>query len=370
NDDGTVAANFEFSQANYTVNEDLSALTLTVIRSGDTSSAAAVDYQTVDGSATQKADFEYTAGTLTFAPGETSKTLQLLLNEDAYIEGNETLKVSLVSPSGGVLGAQSSAAVTIIDDVPETVGNPLDDAGAFVHTHYHDFLSREPDPAGLQFWTNQITACGADPQCVEAARINVSASFFFSIEFQETGYLRYLLQKESFGSTPRYVDFMRDVQEISRGVIVNSTGWEQQLKDNQQHFADEWTSRPQFKAAYDGMSNTDFVNALYANAGIQPAQAKVNSLVNALDTAGESRSTVLLQVATDADFRQKQYSTAFVLMQYFGYLRRDPDAAPDFDLSGYNFWLTKLNQFGGNYINAEMIKAFTTSIEYRQRFGQ
>jgi hypothetical protein len=57
-------------------------------------------------------------------------------------------------------------------------------------------------------------------------------------------------------------------------------------------------------------------------------------------------------------------------MQYFGYLRRDPAAALDSDLSGYNFWLNKLNQFGGNYIDAEMIKAFLTSIEYRQRFAQ
>jgi len=57
-------------------------------------------------------------------------------------------------------------------------------------------------------------------------------------------------------------------------------------------------------------------------------------------------------------------------MQYFGYLRRDPDAAPDFDLSGYSFWLNKLNSFGGNFQQAEMVKAFITSFEYRQRFGQ
>jgi hypothetical protein len=56
-------------------------------------------------------------------------------------------------------------------------------------------------------------------------------------------------------------------------------------------------------------------------------------------------------------------------MQYFGYLRRDPDAAPDADFSGYNFWLSKLDQFGGNYVNAEMVKAFLSSIEYRRRFA-
>ena len=56
-------------------------------------------------------------------------------------------------------------------------------------------------------------------------------------------------------------------------------------------------------------------------------------------------------------------------MQYFGYLRRDPNAAPDTDHTGYDFWLTKLNDFNGNFINAEMVKAFISSIEYRQRFG-
>ena len=160
------------------------------------------------------------------------------------------------------------------------------------------------------------------------------------------------------------------VERGPRGVIVNAPGWEQKIKDNQQQFAENWMNRPAFKAVYDSMSNPDFVNTLYANAGILPAQAKVTSLVNALDTNNQSRADVLLEVAADATFRQKEQSAAFVLMQYFGYLRRDPQASPDSDLSGYNFWLNKLNQFGGNYVDAEMIKAFITSFEYRGRFGQ
>ena len=128
--------------------------------------------------------------------------------------------------------------------------------------------------------------------------------------------------------------------------------------------------RPAFKAAYDAMSNADYVNALYANAGVLPTQAERDSLVTALDTSSESRAGILLEVAGNVVFRQKENNSAFVLMQYFGYLRRDPSAAPDSDLTGYNFWLIKLNQFGGNYIDAEMIKAFITSFEYRQRFAQ
>jgi hypothetical protein len=81
------------------------------------------------------------------------------------------------------------------------------------------------------------------------------------------------------------------------------------------------------------------------------------------------RANVLFQIAENQTLQQQESNRAFVLMEYFGYLRRNPDAAPDSDFAGFNFWLTKLNQFNGNYLNAEMVKAFLTSIEYRQRFG-
>jgi hypothetical protein len=169
---------------------------------------------------------------------------------------------------------------------------------------------------------------------------------------------------------PKYTSFMRDLQEVSRGVVVNAPGWQQKLANNQQQFAEKWINRPEFKTAYDALSNDAYVNALYKNAGIAPPQAEKDKLVEALNTASMNRSSVLLEVAEDATFRQQEQNAAFVLMEYFGYLRRDPNASPDSDLSGYTFWLNKLNQFNGNYFDAEMIKAFTTSFEYRQRFGQ
>ena len=77
------------------------------------------------------------------------------------------------------------------------------------------------------------------------------------------------------------------------------------------------------------------------------------------------------QVAENSEFSQREFNRAFVLMQYFGYLRRNPDDPPETNLNfdGYNFWLAKLNQFNGNFIQAEMVKAFITSSEYRNRFG-
>jgi len=121
---------------------------------------------------------------------------------------------------------------------------------------------------------------------------------------------------------------------------------------------------------YDPLSNDAYVNALYNNAGVVPPQQEKDKLVAALNGANMDRAAVLLEVSDDVTFRQLEQNAAFVLMEYFGYLRRDPNAFPDSDMSGYNFWLNKLNQFKGNYIDAEMVKAFITSFEYRQRFGQ
>jgi hypothetical protein len=91
-------------------------------------------------------------------------------------------------------------------------------------------------------------------------------------------------------------------------------------------------------------------------------------LVNGLSSGQETRATVLRKIADDIDFRNAEFNRAFVLMQYFGYLRRNPNDAPDSNFDGYDFWLTKLNQFQGDYRAAEMVKAFLQSIEYQDRF--
>ena len=96
----------------------------------------------------------------------------------------------------------------------------------------------------------------------------------------------------------------------------------------------------------------------------------INDFGGASNTANNTaRASALRRVAENSTLQQQEFNRAFVLMQYFGYLRRNPNDAPDSDYTGYDFWLTKLNQFNGNFVNAEMVKAFITSAEYRQRFG-
>lgn len=256
--------------------------------------------------------------------------------------------------------------------------NPIDSAANFVTQHYRDFLNREPDSSGLQFWTNEITSCGADAQCVEVKRINVSAAFFLSIEFQQTGYFVYKTYKAAFGDLPgkivpiRRETFIVDTRTIANGVIVGQGKWEQQLEDNKNAYVVSFVQRSDFMAKYPaGTTAADFVDSLFMNAGVIPTLTERQAAISAFgsgDTAGRAAS--LRSVADSNTLQQREFNKAFVLQQYFGYLRRNPDDSPDTDFSGYNFWLAKLNQFNGNFVQAEMVKAFISSIEYRQRFGQ
>jgi hypothetical protein len=370
----------QFAAADSPASEGDGSVTVSVVRSGDASGPAAVDYSTSNGSASDRSDYIAASGTLRYAPGETSKTVAVFVTDDAFVESPERFTIGLSNPSGMNLGPVSTATVTIdSDDVaPVTsVGNPLEDPLFYVRQHYREFLNRDPDPAGLQFWMNEIEKCGADSQCREVKRVNVSAAFFLSIEFQETGYLVYRFYKAAYGNQAgspvpvRLREFLTDTQAISRGVQVNVGDWQRQLEANKNIFAAEFVSRPQFTARYPStMSAADFVDALNANAGGALSTAERNQLVSDLSSGVKTRAQVLRAVAEDPDLSRAEFNKAFVLMQYFGYLRRNPDDPPDRDFSGWQFWSDKLNQFKGNYIQAEMVKAFLDSIEYRKRFGQ
>src|SRR5437588_7976063 len=192
----------QFAVPQFDVVESSGAVTIAVTRNGDTSTAASVSYTTADGTATQKGDYIFAAGTLSFVPGETSKSFAVLIVNDAYQEGTETFSVSLSNPVGTTLGLRSTATVAIFDDdLSPPTANPIDQAGFFVREHYYDFLNRSPDADGLAFWTNEITSCGTDQACIELKRVNVSAAYFLSIEFQQTGYLVERMYKATYGDT-------------------------------------------------------------------------------------------------------------------------------------------------------------------------
>jgi hypothetical protein len=276
----------------------------------------------------------------------------------------------------------SSGGANIIANFTTSPGNPIDGSSRFVTEHYRDFLGREPDASGLSFWTSEIEGCQGNLNCRAVKRINVSAAFFLSIEFQETGYLVERMYKVAYGdvtepstglSVPviRRQEFLQDTPLISQNVVVGVGAWQQQLESNKQAYALAFVGRQRFTDAYPaGMTPLQFVTKLNTNTGGALTQAQVDALVaelSANDTAA-GRAGVLRKVAENAEVDRREKNRAFVLMQYYGYLRRDPNAAPDSNFAGWNFWLSKLNQFNGNFVSAEMVKAFLESTEYRSRF--
>jgi uncharacterized protein (TIGR03118 family) len=529
----------QFGGTDFAIGEGNGHIDITVTRSGDVSAPATVNYATFDEAvpagprANQKSDYEISLGTLRFEVGQTSQTFRILLVDDLFDENNEVLDLVLSNPTGaGVgLGSPNVAELTILDnDGAAPTTNPIDNAQFFVRQHYLDFLNREPDAGGLNFWTNLINSCGSDQACIAQGRVQVSAAFFLSIEFQTTGLLAYLTHEAAFGERPLYGNFMRDVQALQKGFVFGQPGALDVLEANKQRFFEDFVTRPEFVAKYPASdTNAQFVDNLLTSAGLSPSQVRLfvvnmtndqesppanptssgggprpasfgtarlqfneaqtamtltatvnnidftgsqspgeandnltaahihasgtvpppatrpvvwgfigtpfndnnpndavvtpftsgvggtvrakwdapegngttlaaqlanlregrayvnfhttqfpggeirgnipaadafrNALVAGLDDATETRATVLRKVAEAEELRVREFNAAFVTMEYFGYLRRDPDEA------GFAFWLDKLNDFNGDFIAAQMVQAFITSFEYRQRFG-
>jgi glucose/arabinose dehydrogenase len=355
------------------VGEGAGSAALNFERLGITSDLAALQYTTADGTAEARTDYTAADGTLRFAPGETAARLDLLITSDAYTEEREHFDLIFTEVAGGLVFPSDRVVRFHIEDddaTPPPV-NPSDVTETFVRQHYHDFLGREPDEAGLRFWMGQIDIC-PDAPCREVRRVNVSAAFFLSIEFQETGYLVYRFYKAAYGDfSPQFVpfpirlsEFIPDTSEVRRDVQVGVGDWVERLEANKAAFADAFVARRRFLDFYpETMTPAAFVDKLNANAGGALSQSERDQLVADLTSGAKTRAQVLRAVAEDQTLRDSEFRKAFVLMQYFGYLRRDPD------LDGFNFWLRKLNEHNGNFVTAEMVRAFLSSIEYRQRFG-
>lgn len=249
----------------------------------------------------------------------------------------------------------SSTAVTV---------NAIDTPEYFVRQHYLDFLSRNPDESGFNFWSDQILSCGTDAACVERRTINVSAAYFFSIEFQQTGGLVDGLYRASYGAAPQFAEFMPDARAVARDIVVGQGDWAGDLAASKREFVAAWVERAAFQTAYAGVSNDQYVDSLIRNTHVSFSPSERDGMVSSLNAGTSSRAEVLMRIVEDERFISAKRNETFVMMQYFGYLRRDPDA------SGYRFWLDKLNRFDGNFEQAEMVKAFIVSGEYRARFGR
>lgn len=342
----------QFSSANYSAIESDNFTQITVTRTGNATSAFTIDYQATSGTASGQRNYITAIGTLAFAAGETSKTFTMLLTNNQYVEGPVTLNLTLSNPTNGVsLGTTSTASLTIFDNsTAQATTNRIDEAQYFIREQYHDFLNREPDQTGFDYWTAQITNCGTDQSCINRKRVDVSAAFFISEEFQQTGYYVYRIFKASNNRQPTYLEFVNGLSQVWAGT---------DMATRQAQYAAQSVN-----PAYASLSNGDYVDQLFRNTGVVPTSTERNALVNGLNAqpATETRGSVLQKVANNQMFQTKDYNAAFVLAEYFGYLRRDPDAG------GYQFWLDILNnRVPNNY--RSMVCAFINSAEYQLRFS-
>jgi hypothetical protein len=352
------------SQATYNADEADGHITITVNRTGDTAGEASADFSTSDlaglndcnltnGIASSRCDYATSVGTLRFLAGETTKTISIPIVDDAYVEGGETFTLTLSNASGATLGATTTATLTINDnDTTQPVSNPIEQTPFFVRQHYIDFLNREPDPNGFAAWVHRIDFCGQpggdSPPC---DRIEVSSDFFRSPEFHDRGYFIYKFYAASLGRFPRYAEFIPDLAKVSGF----QTPAEQDA--NKRAFIEEFITRAEFRNRYDGTSNDLFVDRILSTAGVTSPNRQV--WVDTLNLGAKTRAQVLKEIAGSAEVDAKFFNEAFVVMQYFGYLRRDPDAL-------YTHWIETLDRTGDYRL---MVNGFINSGEYVQRFG-
>jgi hypothetical protein len=395
NDDFAAFGELTFGGANlntnhptaFTANEADGFATIQVNRSGDLVGTSTVEVLTNDnpnfvdcGAANSQAnarcDYTTSAATAIFAPGETTTTVTIPIINDAYVEGPETVTIALANSTGTHIGPQPTATLTIVDNDSGTPNNnPIDAAQFFVREHYYDFLNRLPDQAGMDYWTGQITQCGADINCINARRLGVSAAFFVELEFQESGAYVYRLYRAAYGNNqpfpnpdtnppggsvtasqiPAYAKFLPDRARVVGGAS---------LEEGKLDFANQFAQRAEFVARYPASQTpAQFVDAMLATvqtaSGVTFTASERQEFINDVTTDG--RGAMLKRLGDNAALRQAEYNRAFVLTQYFGYLRRDPDMA------GLNFWLGVINDQPQNIRG--MVCAFLTSTEYQQRFS-
>jgi hypothetical protein len=173
--------------------------------------------------------------------------------------------------------------------------------------------------------------------------------------------------------TVRLQEFLSDAPALGRDVRVGIGDWQNQLATNRLLYAREFVTRTRFLNAYPAtLTAAQFVDRLNQNAGGILTTAERDQLVSELAAATDpttGRASVVSKIAEHPSLRRNEKNRAFVLMEYYGYLRRNPDDRQNVDFTGWEFWLNKLNAFDGNFVSAEMVKAFLISGEYRHRFG-
>jgi uncharacterized delta-60 repeat protein len=364
----------QLSTGSYSVGEGAGRVLITVARN-DSTGTASVQYATSDaagltpcnvntGDASARCDYMAGSGTLSFAAGEFSKTFTIPFINDVYVEGNETFTVTLFNPTGIGLGTPSSATVTITDDdTTPGAANPIDTREFLVRQLYLDFLNREPDPPGQAAWLNRLNTCPQPGETIQNCdEIEIASAFFRSAESFDRSYFIYKFYEGSLLRQPQYDEYQNDLRRLT-GFLTT-----EELEQRKREFAEEFVNRAEFHSLYDSFgSGQPFVDAVLARVGsarpgVGAATIVTANRVNVINrlAAGQiTRGQALRELMESGEVSQRFYNKAFVVVGYFSFLRRNPDAA-------YLQWINLLNTTG-DY--REVIRGLMQSPEFRSRFG-
>jgi hypothetical protein len=396
NQDGTSgqSAAVSFTSSAFTGSEAATYAVVNVQRSGDTSGTSTVSYATSDsvsltrcevfnGFASSRCDYTGVTGTLTFSAAETSKTIVIPIIDDSFAEGNESFGITLTGAAGAALGT-AAATVTIQDNEAANGVNPVDNKAFFTRQQYLDFLGREPDTGGMSFYLNILNGCvPSDLECNKYTRGALSANFFRSPEFQRKGsYVMYLymvslgqrpatsaeLNDPAKIDRPHYNEFITDLASISDPTDDPAVGEAKKVA-----FTDAWMRRAEIQARYPStLTNAQFVQKLMDTAGITTLSIQ-NQLVSNLNAETITRAQALRAIAESAEVNARFYKQAFVTMEYFGYLRRDPEVcvgSADPNGCGYIFHNNRFQLAADpDFLENTIVRGFIESPEYRGRFG-
>ena len=392
----TDAATLQFSFVNQTASEADGGAYVVVRRSGNMSAVVSVDVRTADnnsfnpcnpatlrpdgtpypqGVAYPRCDYSTTIETLTFGPGEIAKSVRVPLIDDVYVEPNENVQLALSNPSAGAqIGPFGTTALIITSADAAGQPNPVDTHGFFVRQQYIDFLSREPEQAGLNAWLGVLNGCpnayNTDPNnaAAQCDRNLVSSSFFRSAEFELKGGHVFRYYRLTYGRLPQYTEIVADMASVTGAT-------QQEVFQKKAAFATNWVNSAGFQTAHGATTNQQLVDQLmdkYALSSIRtpdPAAPDGDArivltraeLVARLNAATLTRPQLVRAIVDSDEVSNAEFRPAFVAMQYFGYLRRDPETA------GYNAWLNYLNANPADFYT--MVNGFANSGEYRLRFG-
>ena len=239
-----------------------------------------------------------------------------------------------------------------------TCPNPIDCPDFFVHQQYGDFLNREPEAQGFNDWMSVLNSCNGDSNCLygpNGKRVLVSQSFFGSHEFNLKGGYVFRFYKASLGRIPTY-DEMVAAMAFVNGATAD------EVNQKRAAFANDWVLRADFLNSFSrSLTATEFVDNISQTAGITLSNRSQIISDLAANNTDAGRAIALRAIVDSQEEQNHEFNSAFVYMQYVGYLRRDPEPA------GYNDWLTYLNTHPGDFNT--MVWGFVDSAEYRKRFG-